>query len=214
MPRRQPTPIFVPFIDTGTLRDITISNIDQITLSPVSGSVTPTDPHIPQIISNLNQMPFYSGADITAYDVTTQWTPMSSGHIVKLFVNIAVCAEMPTWTDEDIDIDRITVTISEAGTGKVIWENSFAPALDQFNSALEERMFLIRVAIDNQSYQVSQGTKINIRVSSTITQGTGGTDPTFFMGVSPFFPMTADSLSKMFSQSGVVFYVDRDREKL
>jgi len=214
MPQRQPTPIFVPFIDTGTLRDITVSNLDQITLSPVSGSITPTDPNIPQIISNLNEMPFYSGADITAYDVTSQWTPMSSGHIVKMFVNIAVCAEMPTHTDDDIDIDLITVTVSEAGTGKTIWENTFAPQLDQFNSALEERMFIVRVAIDNQSYQVSAGTKVNIRVSSTLTVGSGGTPPTFFMGVSPFFPMTADTISKMFSTSGVVFYLDRDREKL
>ncbi len=213
MPQRQPTPIFVPFIDTGTLRDITVSNLDQIALSPVSGTVTPTDPNIPQIISNLNEMPFYSSADILAYDVTTQWTPMSSGHIVKMFVNICLAAEMPTHTDDDVDINTVSVEISEAGSGRMLWRNTFGAPLDQFNAALEERLFLIRAGTDNQSIEVSQGVKINIRVNTTITVGTAGTDPTFFHGVSPFFPLTADTISKMFSVSGVVFYVDRTREK-
>ena len=74
-------------------------------------------------------------------------------------------------------------------------------------------MFIIRQAVDNQSLEVSQGVPVNIRIVATITQGTGGTDPTFFMGVSPFFPLTADTISKMFSSSGVVFYLDRSRDQ-
>ncbi len=213
MPQRQPTPTFVPFIDTGTIRDITVSNLDQILFSPTSGGTVPTDPNIPQIISNLNEMPFNSAADLTPYDVTVQWTPMSSGHVTKMFINIAVAAEMPTHTDEDIDINTISIEITEQGTNKVLFLQQYTPGLAQFNAALEERMFIIRQAVDNQSLEVSQGVPVNIRIVATITQGTGGTDPTFFMGVSPFFPLTADTISKMFSSSGVVFYLDRSRDQ-
>ncbi len=213
MPQRQPLSEFVPFIDNGTLRDITVSNIDEILFSPNNGRSL-TDPHIPQIISNLNEMPFNSAADLTLYDVTTQWTPPSSGHVVKMFLNICVAAEMPTHTDEDIDINTITIEITELGTNKVLFLQTYVPGLAQFNAALEERLFIIRQSVDNQSIQVSKGVPVDIRITSTITQGTGGTDPTFFMGVSPFFPLTADTISKMFSVSGVVFYLDRDREKL
>ncbi len=214
MPQRQPTPIFVPFIDTGTLRNITVSNLDEILFSPTIGGTVSTDPNIPQIISNLNEMPFNSGGDLTAYDVTTQWTPMSSGHVVKMFINIAVAAEMPTHTDDDVDIDSITIEITEQDTNKVLFLQTYSPGLAQFNAALEERMFIIRQSVDNQSIQVDKGVAINIRIVATITLGTGGTNPTFFMGVSPFFPLSADTISKMFSSSGVVFYLDRDREKL
>ncbi len=213
MPQRQPEAIFVPFMDTSNLRDLTVSNIDEIIFSPLVGA-TATDPTIPQIISNLNEMPFAAAPDITAMDHTVQWVPKSSGRIVKMFVNIAVAAEMPTHTDEDIDINTITVSVSEVGTGNTIWANTYTPGLAQFNAALEERMFIIRESIDNQSFSVNQGVAINIRVSATITQGTGGTDPTFFMGTSPFFPMTADTISKMFSVSGIVFYLDRERVRL
>ena len=215
MPQRQPKAEFIPFLDDSqTLRDITVSNLDQILFSPTSGTTTVTDPHIPQIISNLNEMPFVSAADLVAYDVTTQWTPPASGHVTKMFLNICIAAEMPTHTDDDVDIDTISVIISESGTGKTIFSQQYVPGLAQFNAALEERLFIIRQSIDNQSIEVSQGVPINIRVTSTITVGTPGTDPTFFMGTSPFFPMTADTISKMFSVSGIVFYLDRDRERL
>ena len=154
MPQRQPTPTFVPFIDTGTIRDITVSNLDQILFSPTSGGTVPTDPNIPQIISNLNEMPFNSGGDLTAYDVTTQWTPMSSGHVTKMFINIAVAAEMPTHTDDDVDIDSITIEITEQDTNKVLFLQTYSPGLAQFNAALEERMFIIRQSVDNQSIKV------------------------------------------------------------
>jgi len=213
MPQRQPEPVFVPFMDINGLRDITVSNLDEILFSPVEGT-TPTDPNIPQVISNLNEMPFFSAPDLTPYDVTTTWTPMSSGHVVKMFLNICLAMEMPTHTDEDIDIDDITIEITEQGTNKVLFLQTYVPGLGTFNAALEERLFIIRQAVDNQSLQVSKGVPVNIRIVATLTQGTGGTDPTFFMGVSPFFPMSADSISKMFSSSGIVFYLDRDREKL
>ena len=139
-------------------------------------------------------------------------TPMSSGHVTKMFINIAIAAEMPTHTDEDIDINTITIEITEQGTNKVLFLQQYTPGLAQFNAALEERMFIIRQAVDNQSLEVSQGVPVDIRIVSTITQGTGGTDPTFFMGVSPFFPLSVDTISKMFSSSGVVFYLDRSRD--
>ncbi len=59
---------------------------------------------------------------------------------------------------------------------------------------------------------MSAGVPIEIRIFAELTQGTAGTDPTFFMGTSAFFPMTSDTISKMFSTSGILFYVDRDRE--
>ncbi len=212
MPQRQPTPIFVPFIDTGTLRDITVSNLDQILFSPTDGTV-PTDPNIPQVISNLNSMPFYSAADLTLYDVTTQWTPMSSGHVTKMFINIAVAAEMPTHTDDDVTLETISIQITEQGTNKVLFLQTYDSGITIFNAALEERMFIIRQSVDNQSLEVSQGVPVNIRITSTLTIETGNTAPTFFMGVSPFFPLTADTISKMFSSSGVVFYLDRSRDQ-
>jgi len=214
MPQRQPKPIFVPFINNNGLRDITVSNLDEIIFSPGIAGTASSDPNVKQTISNLNEMPFNSSPDLTALDQTMSWVPSVSGHVVKMFLNLCIAAEMPTHTDEDIDIDSITVEITESGSNRVLLLRTYVPGLGQFNAALEERLFLIQESVDNQSIEVSAGVPVEIRIFATITQGSGGTDPTFFMGTSAFFPNTSDTISKMFSTSGIVFYVDRDRAKL
>jgi len=214
MPTRQPTPIFVPFVDPQSAESTEISNLDQIvrtTLNP-SGAI-PTDPNIPQIISNLNTISYNAPAVRVDYDTTCQWKPMSSGHVVKMFLNLAIIGDMQTLVDDDVDMDLVTLTIEEEGTNKTLFSNSYDPGLDQFNATDEVRMFILAESIDNQDFQVSQGVALNIRLQTTLTIGSGGTAPTFFNGVAPFFPLTADTFSKMFSQSGIVFYVDRFREK-
>ena len=214
MPQRTPQAIFVPWIDTTGTRTVVVSDLNQISRTALSaGGAFPTDPHLKRIFSNLNNLSFHSAADLTAYDITIQWTPEYSGHVVKMFINIAIVAEMPTNTDEDITFDRVEIEVRERGTGNRLWMNSYTPGLNIFNAANEERMFIIADPVDKRDFLVQQGVAVDIRLRCFITQDTGGTDPTFFMGVPDIFPLTADTNSKMFYESGIVFYVDRDRSK-
>ncbi len=212
MPQRQPTPIFVPFFDTQDMRTTNVSDLDQLIVTATNpDGAFPTDPGIPQIISNLNSMAYWPGVDITNADVTCQWTPMSSGHVVKMFVNIAWIGDMTAHTDDDAILNNIRVTITEASTGNILWDRTYNPGIDTFNAANETRMFIIKQPVDNQALEIRQGHAVNIRLRSDLTFETPGTDPVFFNGVVPFFPTNIGAESKFFSQSGVVFYMDRDR---
>ena len=207
MPRRQPTPIFVPFQDTQTMLSTVVSDLDQVIRTALNpDSAIPTDPNTPQIISNLNTMAFWGAGNRTAYDTTCQWTPMSSGHVVKMFVNIGTVMDMTAFTDNSTTWDTVTVSVTEAGTGNSLFSRVYPTGLDVFNAAGEARMFIVADPVDNQSFFVAQGVAVNIRVqcdfTETITQ-------VFQLGVVPFFPTQPDTLSKFFSQSGIVFYVDR-----
>ena len=127
-----------------------------------------------------------------------------------MFVNICIASELATHVDDDVTFDSVTVSVTEAPSGSVIWQRKYTTGLALFD-AVEERLFIIADTSDQQNFRVNQGQAYDIRVQTELLQGTGGTDPTFFIGVSPFFPTTADTFSKMFSQSGIVFYLDRER---
>jgi len=213
MPQRQPTPVFVPFISTRSTLSSNVSDLDEIIRTTPSGGEIPTDPNIPQIISNLNAFAYNVQATLTNLNETCQWTPMSSGHVAKMWVNIAIIGDMTAFTDETVTWDDISITLTETGTGNVLWRTRVNTGITIFNAAGEVRMFIVAQAVDNQSFMVSQGVPININVTTTHTQTSGGTDPTFQFGIVPFFPLTADSNSKFFSQSGIVFYLDRFRSK-
>jgi len=211
MPQRQPTPVFVPFLSTRTTLSSNVSDLDEIIRTTPSGGEIPTDPNIPQIISNLNAFAYNVQATLVNLNETCQWTPMSSGHVAKMWINIAVIGDMTAFTDETVTWDTVSISLTEVGTGNVLWQSRETTGITIFNLAGEVRMFIIAQAVDNQAFQVSQGVPININIQTTFTQTTGGTDPTFQFGLVPFFPLTADSNSKFFSQSGIVFYLDRFR---
>ena len=213
MPQRQPTPVFVPFLDVQSLTSSNVSDLDEIIRTTARDGEIPTDPNIPQIISNLNAFAYSTAADLAQYNVTCQWTPMSSGHVAKMWVNIAMVGDMTGFTDETVTWDTVQITLTEAGTNNVLWDRSYNTGITIFNLAGETRMFIIAQPVDNQSFFVEQGVAVNIHLRTTSTQTTGGTDPNMFFGLAPFFPLTADAFSKFFSQSGIVFYLDRVRSK-
>ena len=72
-------------------------------------------------------------------------------------------------------------------------------------------MFIASETIVGQDILISEGLPLLIQVTTTNVGDTANI--TWESGVIPFFPATIDTASKFFSQSGIVFYVDRDRNK-
>ena len=194
------------------MRTVTVSNLDEIIRTQLNPQgVIETDPTIPQIISNLNTMAFHTAADLTAYDVTNQWIAKASVHIVKMCVNICIASEMPTHTDDDVRFHSVTISVTEAPNGDVIWTRKYTTGLGLFDAALEERLFIVADTTDQQNFRVNQGQAYDIRILCEVEEIGSGTNPTFFQGLAPFFPTTVDTNSKFFSQSGVVMYLYRER---
>ena len=203
MPQRQPTAYFVPFIDTTALANTTVSDIDTITRSSLT-----TDSNIPQVISNLNTMAFHSGADNTAYNVNSVWTPPVSGHLVKFTINIAAVMNMSAFVSNSSTFQAVTISLTEVGTENVLWSRSYPTGFAAVVAITDFEMFVASDTVANQSIGVSEGVPININVTTVFTRTS---DNTIQFGVVPFFPLTADTNSKFFSQSGIVFYIDRER---
>ena len=204
MPQRQPTPYFVPCTDSSNLNVTNVSDLDTITLSSLT-----SDSNVPQIISNLNSMAFHEEGDDTDYSVSTVWTPPVSGHLVKFTVNIAALTNVSVRTGDDILFRALTVTLQEVGTNNVIWSRAYSTSFAIQDAVGETRMFIASETVANQSIEVSEGVPINITVQTTNIGDTANI--TWQTGMVPFFPHTIDTNSKFFSQSGIVFYIDRDR---
>ena len=204
MPQRQPTAYFAPFVDTTSLGVTNVSDLDTITRSSLT-----TDSNVPQIISNLNAMAFHSGTADTVYNATSIWTPPASGHLVKFTINIAALMDMTARTSDDVTFTALSVTLTEQGTENVLWNRDYATSFAIQDAAGETRMFIASETVANQSILVSEGVAININVATVQTADTANV--TTVSGVVPFFPNTIDTNSKFFSQSGIVFYIDRDR---
>ncbi len=203
MPRRQPTPYFAPFTDTTEMNTVVVSDLNTITASSLD-----TDSNIPQTVSNLNIISYHSSTDNTAYNVNSVWTPPASGHLVKFTINIAALMEMTAFTNNSSTFTGVNVTLTEVGTGKVIWKQNYLTGFAAVVEVADVEMFVAHETVANQSYEVSEGVAININVTTVFTQ----TDTnTITFGVVPFFPLTINTFSKFFTQSGVVFYIDRDR---
>ena len=204
MPQRQPTAYFAPFVDTSTMATTNVSDLDTITRSSLT-----TDSNVPQIISNLNTMAFFQAGNDTNYSVSSIWTPPASGHLVKFTINIAAILDLTTRSSDDITMTSVNITLTEAGTNNVIWQRSYATSFAAQDAAGETRMFIASETVANQSIEVSEGVPININVAPVNTGDTANI--VWVTGVVPFFPNTIDTNSKFFSQSGIVFYIDRDR---
>ncbi len=213
MPQRQPEAIFVPF-ETGVATTTTeVNALDEITFAGLeTAGVVPSDPTIPQIFTNTNTLVSNTAASLEVFDHNMIWTPKSTGRIVKLFINIGMIGDMSAFTDETVTWDTTRIFISEVGTGKTIYDNIFPFGGAIFNAADEVRLEVFKISIDNQEFEIKQGATIRIRLITTHTQTTGGTDPTYVTGVTQLFPITADLNQKFFTRSGIVFYVDRTRE--
>ena len=205
MPQRQPTPYFAPFIDTSTLATTNVSDLDTITRSSLT-----TDSNIPQIISNLNTMAFHQEGNDTNYNQTCLWTPPASGHLVKFTINIAAILDLTTRSSDSITFQQVQISLTEAGsTGNLLWARNYLTGFAAQDAAGETRMFIASETVANQSIPVSEGVTISINVTLVNSGDTGNI--VWVTGVVPFFPNTIDSNSKFFSQSGIVFYIDRDR---
>ncbi len=204
MPQRQPTPYFVPLLDTATLVTTNIADLDTLTRSSLT-----SDANIPQILSNITVAAFHDAGDDTDYDTTTIWTPPASGHLVKFTINIAALNNVTVRTAEDILFRNLTVTLTEGGTGNVLWSRSYATGFAVQDAAGETRMFIASETVANQSIEVSEGVAINIRVQTTNIGDTANI--TWESGMVPLFANSTDTQSKFFTQSGIVFYIDRER---
>jgi len=205
VPQRQPKSYFSPFVDTTEMNSVVVSDMDTITASSLD-----TDSNLPQTISNLNNIAYHSSADNTAYNVNSVWTPPVSGHLVKFTINIASLMEMTAFTDNSATFEGVTITLTEVGTNNVIWRQAYRTGFSAVVAITDVEMFVARETVSNQSYEVSEGVPININVTTVFSQTATNT---ITFGVVPFFPLTINTFSKFFTTSGVVFYIDRDREK-
>ncbi len=204
MPQRQPTSYFVPLQTVNASSTTVVSDLDTLTRSSLT-----SDSNIPETISNLNTIGFYDAGDDIDYDETTIWTPPVSGHLIKFTINIAALNQVTVRSGDDITFTTLTVTLTEVGTGKLIWERPYATGFAIQDAANEVRLFHASETIANQSIEVSEGVAINIRVQTTNVGDTANI--TWESGVVPFIPKGIDTASKYFSTSGIVFYIDRDR---
>ncbi len=204
MPQRQPKDYFVPLQTVHPASTTVVSDLDTLTRSSLT-----SDSNVPETFSNLNTIGFWDAGDDTDYDETTIWTPVVSGHLVKFTINIAALNQVTVRSGDDITFTALTVTLTEVGTGNVIWSQQYSTGFAIQDAAGEVRLFHASETIANQSYQVSEGVAINIRVQTTNTGDTGNI--TWESGVVPFIPKQIDTTSKYFSTSGIVFYIDRDR---
>ena len=203
MPQRQPKAYFAPFTDTTEMNTIVVSDMNTITSSSLD-----TDSNVPQTISNLNTIAYHSSTDNTAYNVNSVWTPPASGHLVKFTINLAILMEMTAFTSNSATFTGVDITLTEAGTGNVLWSRSYSTGFAAVVAITDVEMFVARETVANQSIGVSEGVPININVTTLFAQTATNT---ITFGVVPFFPLTINTFSKFFTQSGVVFYIDRDR---
>ncbi len=204
MPQRQPKAYFAPFTDTTEMNTIVVSDMNTITSSSLD-----TDSNVPQTISNLNTIAYHSSTDNTAYNVNSVWTPPASGHLVKFTINIAALNQVTVRSGDDITFTTLTVTLTEQGTGNVLWVRAYATGFAIQDAVDEVRLFHASETVANQSIGVSEGVAINIRVQTTNVGDTANI--TWESGVVPFIPKQIDTASKYFSTSGIVFYIDRNR---
>ena len=170
-----------------------------------------SDANVPQIISNLNSMGFSDAGDDTNYDETTTWVPTVSGHVTKFTINIAALNQVTVRTGDDITFATLSVSITERGTGRLIWSKNYQTGFAIQDAADEVRMFIASETVVGQDIIISEGLPLLIQVTTTNIGDTANI--TWESGVVPFFPATIDTTSKFFSQSGIVFYVDRDRDR-
>ena len=177
-------------------------------MDTLTRSTLTSDSNVPQTISNLTDTHFWSAGDNTAYDTTTIWTPPASGHLVKFTINIAALMNMSARSTNDATFTRLNVTLTEAGVGNVIWRQNYTTGFALQDATGEARMFIASETIANQSYEVSEGVPINIRVDTTFEQTATNTVQ---LGVCNFFPTSIDAVDKFWSPSGIVFYIDRER---
>ncbi len=202
-----PEAIFVPLIDTATMRTENVSDIDEIIrtsgTSVAGNTALPTDVNIPQTISNLNTMAYYRTSDDTAFDTTYQWVPPITGKIEKLFVNICMIGSMTAHTDNGNFWDTVRVTITKGGDDNII-DHIIPTGLAEFDAVGEARLFIVAEAVWGNNFFVRGGSTVDIRVRTTNTKTITNV---MHWGMVPFFPTTADSNSKFFSQSGIVFHI-------
>ncbi len=86
-----------------------------------------------------------------------------------------------------------------------MWTQTFATGFAIQDAAAEVRMFVVAEPIWGNSFFVRGGSPINIRIQTSTIWDTANI--TWEMGLVPFFPTTADSNSKFFSQSGIIFHI-------
>ncbi len=199
-----PEAIFVPLIDTATMATTNVSDLDEIIRTALNtGGGLPTDVNIPQTISNLNTLAYHTTADDTAFDTTYTWTPPITGKIEKFFVNICMIGNMTAHTDNGNFWDTVRVTMTKGGED-VLWDNRYTTGLAEFDAVGEARLFIVAEPVWGNDFFVRGGSPIDIRVRTTNTKTITNV---MHWGMVPFFPVTADSNSKFFSQSGIVFHI-------
>ena len=150
MPQRQPTAYFVPLQTVHPASTTVVSDLDTLTRSSLT-----SDSNIPETISNLNTIGFYDAGDDTDYDETTIWTPPVSGHLIKFTINIAALNQVTVRSGDDITFTTLTVTLTEQGTGNVLWVRAYATGFAIQDAVDEVRLFHASETVANQSIGVS-----------------------------------------------------------
>ncbi len=186
-----------------------VSDLDTITRT-TNGARLPTDVNIPQTISNLNTMAYHDFGDNTEIDTTIEWVPPITGKVDKFFLNIAVLMNMTARSTNSTIFNSVTITLTKGGND-VLWTQTFPTGFALQDAAGEVRMFIIAQPIWGNDFFVRGGSPVNIRIQTSFTQTSSNT---IEMGLVPFFPTTADSNSKFFSQSGIIFHISEPSREI
>ena len=203
-----PEAVFVPLQDTQALASTVPADLDTITRTAlnVSGAI-PIEGNLGDTFTNLNVMAFHDYGDDTNIDRVFQWIPEATGRISKFFINIATLCQVTSRTADSVIFESVQITLSKVGGSETYFDQSFGTGFALQDATDEVRMFIVSQPVIGRGFPIRKGNPINIHVRTTTTGDSGGI--TWEMGIPPLFPNTADALTKFWTRSGVLFYIDR-----
>ncbi len=203
-----PEAVFVPLQDTQALASTVPSDLDTITRTALNpDSAIPIEGNLGDTFTNLNVMAFHDYGDDTNIDRMFQWVPESTGRVTKFFINIATLCQVTGRTADSVTFENVTITLSRVGGADKYYSQSFGTGFALQDATDEVRMFVVAQPIIGRGFPIRKGNPINIHIETTTTGDSAGI--TWEMGIPELFPITADSLSKYWYRSGILFYIER-----
>ena len=203
-----PEAVFVPLQDTQALASTVPSALDTITRTAlnVDGAI-PIEGNLGDTFTNLDVMGFHDYGDDTNIDRTFQWIPEATGRISKFFINIATLCQVTVRTAEAVTFESVQITLSKVGGTETYFDQSFGTGFASQDATDEVRMFIVSQPVIGRGFPIRKGNPVNIRIRTITTGDTANI--TWEMGIPQLFPMTADSLTKFWTRSGILFYIER-----
>ncbi len=203
--------VWIPLTPVGTMgTGLLASDLDSVVRTAETvASALPIDRY-PQTITTNDILLEQIGASDAVVDTTFQWVPENSGQLDKMFINLAILANMTVATSGSQIWHDIRVTISRVGGQDMILDKTYP--IDLTISAIGHHLEIVADSITDKSIKIRAGNQLDIRIRTTNTKSMTNTTT---WGIIPFFPQqippaVADPL--FWAHSGVMFYITRDRK--